>query len=67
LNYQQAIKNKYFSKNKFKKDQQCSTTIIENVKNKTLLNRNLIIHYEITRESIQRSLAFHDEGTRITK
>jgi len=39
----------------------------ENVKNKTLLNRNIRIHHEITRESIQKSLTFHDEGTRITK
>jgi len=63
LNSQQALKNKYFSKNEFQKDQQYSTIVIENVKNKTLLNRNLRIHYEITRESTQRSLAFHDEGT----
>jgi len=34
---------------------------------KTLLNRNLIIRCEITRESTQRSLAFHDESTIITK
>jgi len=50
LNSQEAFRNKYFSKTKIQKDQQYSTTVIENVKNKTLLNRNLIIHYEITRE-----------------
>jgi len=67
LNSQQAFKNKYFSKNSFQKDQKYSTTIIENVKDKTLLNRNLRIRCEITRESTQRSLASNDEGTRITK
>jgi len=34
LNSQQAFQNKYFSKNKFQKYQQYSTTVIENVKNK---------------------------------
>jgi len=55
-----------FPKSYFKNQQYC-TTVIEKLKNKTLLNRNLIIHCEITRESTQRSLAFHDEDTRITK
>jgi len=33
------FKNKYFSKNIFQKDQQYNTTVIENVKNKTLLKK----------------------------
>jgi len=53
LNSQQVLKNKYFSKNRFQKDQdqQYNTIVQENVKNKTLLNRNIIIHCEITKES----------------
>jgi len=39
----------------------------KNVKNKTLLNKNLKIYREIARDSTQRSLAFYDESTRITK
>jgi len=67
LNSQKTLKNKYFSKTRFQKDQQYNTTVIDNVNNKTFLNRNLIIHCKITRESTQKSLAFHDEGARITK
>jgi len=39
------------------KDQIFNTT--RYLKNKFLIAQNLIIHYEITRESIQRSLVFH--------
>jgi len=61
LNSKQALKNKYFFKNKFQKDKQYSTIVIQNVNNKTLLNRILIIHREITRESTQRMLAFYED------
>jgi len=68
LTSQQAFKNKYFSKKfRFQKDQQYITSVTKNVKKKTLLNRNPEINCEITRESTQRSLAFHDKGAKIRK
>jgi len=43
-------------------------TAIENFKNKNLLNRNIRIYCEITRESTKRNLVFHMEANeRITK
>jgi len=56
-------------KRRFQKDQQYSTIVTKNVKNKTLLNRNLKIQCEIIRESTQRSLSFYedDKSRRITK